>query len=264
MIWNEADNEWCAKLKLKFSMLKWKWISWLWIWLVWSKRVYVCFVYFYFILFIFSFIIFPFRKTLDDDSGEKSVSVLLNGEESEIVFIDHSTSEMSVSNFYFLFSLSFELFIEFNSISFFMFCRHIRSHFIFLKSENCLTSYEPHGFCVIYSSADRASFILAERIIQSLWTSENIAQKAVILVGNKADLARSRCVSSEGKWRNRKKKRNKQMHLICFVDLNQMEIKFSIVADTFWLIISYCFSLFRPHSKIIIYRWKGDGNSIWL
>lgn len=33
----------------------------------------------------------------DDDSGEKSVSVLLNGEESELVFIDHSTAEMSVS-----------------------------------------------------------------------------------------------------------------------------------------------------------------------
>lgn len=67
------------------------------------------------------------------------------------------------------------------------------------QPENCLTSYEPHGYCVIYSSADRDSFILAERILQSLWTSENIAQKAVILVGNKADLARSRMVSTEGK-----------------------------------------------------------------
>lgn len=72
----------------------------------------------------------------------------------------------------------------------------------YLQPENCLTSYEPHGYCVIYSSADRASFILAERIIQSLWTSENIAQKAVILVGNKADLARSRCVTTEGKNNN--------------------------------------------------------------
>lgn len=33
----------------------------------------------------------------DDESGEKSVSVLLNGEESELTFIDHSTTEMSVS-----------------------------------------------------------------------------------------------------------------------------------------------------------------------
>lgn len=67
-----------------------------------------------------------------------------------------------------------------------------------LQPENCLTSYEPHGYCVIYSSADRDSFILAERILQSLWTSENIAQRAVILVGNKADLARSRSITSEG------------------------------------------------------------------
>lgn len=68
------------------------------------------------------------------------------------------------------------------------------------QPENCLTSYEHiHGYCVIYSSADRDSFILAERVLQSLWTSENIAQKAVILVGNKADLARSRTVTTEGK-----------------------------------------------------------------
>lgn len=33
----------------------------------------------------------------DDESGEKSVSVLLNGEESELTFIDHATAEMSVS-----------------------------------------------------------------------------------------------------------------------------------------------------------------------
>ena len=51
---------------------------------------------------------------------------------------------------------------------------------------------------MIYSSADRSSFALAERILQALWTSENIAQKAVILVGNKADLARSRVVRSDG------------------------------------------------------------------
>ena len=33
----------------------------------------------------------------DDEFGEKSVSVLLDGEESEIVFIDHPAHEMSVS-----------------------------------------------------------------------------------------------------------------------------------------------------------------------
>jgi Rad and Gem related GTP binding protein 1 len=65
-----------------------------------------------------------------------------------------------------------------------------------------MSSYDPHGFLVIYSSSDKSSFLVAERVLQALWTSENIAQKAVILVGNKADLARSRLVSSEGKLKS--------------------------------------------------------------
>lgn len=40
---------------------------------------------------------------------------------------------------------------------------------------------------------------MAEQVLQVLWTNQNIAQKAVILVSNKADLARSRLVTSEGK-----------------------------------------------------------------
>ncbi|XP_037050970.1 ras-related protein RSR1 isoform X2 [Bradysia coprophila] len=100
-----------------------------------------------------------YDTSIDDDTGEKSISVLLSGEESELIFIDHATADMS--------------------------------------PENCLSSYNPHGYCVIYSSSDRNSFVSAERIIQALWTSENIAQRAVILVGNKADLVRSRTITSE-------------------------------------------------------------------
>lgn len=33
----------------------------------------------------------------DDEFGEKTVSILLDGEESEMIFIDHPSSEMSVS-----------------------------------------------------------------------------------------------------------------------------------------------------------------------
>ncbi|XP_012161361.1 uncharacterized protein LOC101452925 isoform X1 [Ceratitis capitata] len=98
----------------------------------------------------------------DDESGEKAVSVLLSGEESELIFIDHAYTEMN--------------------------------------PDDCLSSYEPHGYCVIYSAADRSSFTVAEHVLQVLWTNQNIAQKAVILVANKADLARSRLVTSdEGK-----------------------------------------------------------------
>lgn len=33
----------------------------------------------------------------DDEFGEKTVSILLDGEESEMIFIDHPSHEMSVS-----------------------------------------------------------------------------------------------------------------------------------------------------------------------
>ncbi|XP_044312474.1 uncharacterized protein LOC108037015 isoform X2 [Drosophila rhopaloa] len=100
-----------------------------------------------------------YDTSIDDESGEKAVSVLLSGEESELIFIDHGYTEMT--------------------------------------PDECLTNYDPHGYCVIYSAADRSSFSVAEQVLQVLWTNQNIAQKAVILVSNKADLARSRLVTSE-------------------------------------------------------------------
>lgn len=36
----------------------------------------------------------------DDEFGEKTVSILLDGEESEMVFIDHPSIEMSVSKLF--------------------------------------------------------------------------------------------------------------------------------------------------------------------
>ncbi|XP_033233578.1 AF4/FMR2 family member 4 isoform X2 [Drosophila pseudoobscura] len=100
-----------------------------------------------------------YDTSIDDESGEKAVSVLLSGEESELIFIDHGYTEMT--------------------------------------PDECLTNYDPHGYCVIYSAADRSSFTVAEQVLQVLWTNQNIAQKAVILVSNKSDLARSRLVTSE-------------------------------------------------------------------
>lgn len=112
------------------------------------------------------------------------MSVLLSGEESEITFIDHGFAEMTVRIL-----ITKKSQTDFNCI------------FLSLQPqpENCMSSYDPHGYCVIYSSSDRSSFHVAERILQTLWMSENISQKAVILVGNKADLVRSRTVTSEGK-----------------------------------------------------------------
>lgn len=39
---------------------------------------------------------------------------------------------------------------------------------------------------------------IAEEVLQSLWRSDHVSARAVILVGNKVDLVRSRLVSTEG------------------------------------------------------------------
>ncbi|KAK2576912.1 hypothetical protein KPH14_005533 [Odynerus spinipes] len=100
-----------------------------------------------------------YDTSIDDESGEKTVSVLLAGEESELTFIDHSCAEMT--------------------------------------PENCIATYEPHAYCVVYSTTDRASVRLAEEVLQTLWRSDHVSARAVILVGNKVDLVRSRLVSTE-------------------------------------------------------------------
>lgn len=66
--------------------------------------------------------------------------------------------------------------------------------------ENSLSTYEPHGCVIVYSVVNRSSFRQAEEIVKYLWRENLTKEKAVILVGNKADLARSRVIpSAEGK-----------------------------------------------------------------
>lgn len=66
--------------------------------------------------------------------------------------------------------------------------------------ENSLTTYEPHGCVIVYSVVNRSSFRQAEEIVKYLWRENVTKEKAIILVGNKADLARSRVIpSAEGK-----------------------------------------------------------------
>lgn len=67
--------------------------------------------------------------------------------------------------------------------------------------ENSLSTYEPHGCVVIYSVVARSSFRVAEEIVNYLWNENVTRDKAVILVGNKADLARSRAISTAGETR---------------------------------------------------------------
>ncbi|KAL1115291.1 hypothetical protein AAG570_007322 [Ranatra chinensis] len=102
-----------------------------------------------------------YDTSIDDEYGEKSVSVLLDGEESELIFIDHPCAEMSPTS--------------------------------------CLATYtsSPHAYCVVYSTSDRQSFKVAEQCLQALWKADAIRTKAVILVANKTDLVRSRVVTAQ-------------------------------------------------------------------
>ncbi|XP_071526805.1 uncharacterized protein [Panulirus ornatus] len=98
-----------------------------------------------------------YDNSLDEEFGEHSVSVMLDGEESEIMFIDHPADEMTV--------------------------------------ENYLSTYEPHAFVVAYSVIERASYQRAEEVLQYLWRLDVMNNKGVILVANKTDIVRSRCVT---------------------------------------------------------------------
>ncbi|KAL6434947.1 hypothetical protein ACFW04_005244 [Cataglyphis niger] len=99
-----------------------------------------------------------YDASLDDEFGEKTVSILLDGEESEMIFIDHPHVEMSV--------------------------------------ENSLSTYEPHACIVVYSIVSRTSFQVAEEILNYLWQEHYTQEHTVIVVGNKSDLARSRIISA--------------------------------------------------------------------
>lgn len=64
--------------------------------------------------------------------------------------------------------------------------------------ENYLATYEPHAFVVVLSVTERSSYLRAEEVLQYLWRLDVMNNKGVILVANKTDIVRSRCVSSKG------------------------------------------------------------------
>uniref|UniRef100_A0A2S2R9I7 GTP-binding protein REM 1 n=1 Tax=Sipha flava TaxID=143950 RepID=A0A2S2R9I7_9HEMI len=92
-----------------------------------------------------------------DEDGEKSVSVLLDAEESELIFLDKSSAPADCND-------------------------------VFEES--------PHAYCIIYSRNDWDSFKQAEEWLQALWKADVVRNKAVILVGNKNDIVRPNIVPS--------------------------------------------------------------------
>lgn len=73
-----------------------------------------------------------------------------------------------------------------------------------MSVENSLATYEPHACVVVYSIVAAESFKVVEDILNYLWRENYTHEKSVIVVGNKADLARSRVISVNGKFETSK------------------------------------------------------------
>ncbi len=71
--------------------------------------------------------------------------------------------------------------------------------FFLFQVENALSTYMPDAMVIVYSVVSSESFHIAEEILQYLWRTGSSNEKAVILVGNKADLVRTRNVTIVGK-----------------------------------------------------------------
>lgn len=147
-----------------------------------------------------------YDASLDDEFGEKTVSILLDGEESEMIFIDHPSSEMSVST-----EPQNAIFIK------------LFSTIPTQQVENSLSTYEPHACIIVYSIVQKSSFRCAEEILNYLWRENVTKDKAVIVVGNKADLARSRAISTAGKsWEGYYDKFRHRLIQLCFTEGKQL------------------------------------------
>lgn len=78
-------------------------------------------------------------------------------------------------------------------------CYESQGQSFYLQAENALSTYMPDALVIVYSVVDTDSFQKAEEILQYLWRTGSATDKAVILVGNKSDLVRTRTVSIVGK-----------------------------------------------------------------
>ena len=67
-----------------------------------------------------------------------------------------------------------------------------------LQVENQVSTYDPHGYMVVYAVDDEESLATAERVLNYLKNMEIVHGHAVILVANKTDLVRSRVVGPAG------------------------------------------------------------------
>ncbi|XP_059616884.1 uncharacterized protein LOC132261880 [Phlebotomus argentipes] len=131
--------------------------------------------------------------SLDDDYGQKTVSVLLDGQETDLEIIDHPACEMSTEAF-------------------------------------CAT-YNIDIFVVVYSVVDRKTFKAAEKVLHYLRDNEMLLTRGAILVGNKTDLERHREVPTQGGRRLAKDVSCKFIETSSGLDHNVDELLVGIVAQ---------------------------------
>ncbi|XP_037027862.1 sca1 complex protein phr isoform X2 [Bradysia coprophila] len=131
--------------------------------------------------------------SLDDDYGQKTVSVLLDGKETDLEIVDHPACEMSTEAF-------------------------------------CST-YNIDIFVVVYSVVDRKSFKTAEKVLHYLRDSEMLFTRGAILVGNKTDLERQRQVPRQAGRRLAKEVACKFIETSSGLDHNVNELLVGIVAQ---------------------------------
>ncbi|XP_013775876.1 uncharacterized protein LOC106460690 [Limulus polyphemus] len=92
------------------------------------------------------------------EENENSVSIILNGQETELIFVEHSFSDNMPQVF--------------------------------------STTYNIDAFAVVYSVTNKRSFQQAKSLLQQIYKNPSNGYKAVVLVGNKTDLVRLREVTS--------------------------------------------------------------------
>ncbi|XP_055844622.1 uncharacterized protein DDB_G0283357 isoform X2 [Episyrphus balteatus] len=131
--------------------------------------------------------------SLDEDYGQKTVSVLVDGIETDLEIIDHPACEMSTEAF-------------------------------------CST-YNIDLFVVVYSVVDRPSFKTAEKVLHYLKESEMLLTRGAILVGNKTDLERHREVTRQNGRKLAKEVACKFIETSSGLDHNVDELLVGVVAQ---------------------------------
>ncbi|CAN7986944.1 unnamed protein product, partial [Ixodes hexagonus] len=104
------------------------------------------------------------------EDNEKTVTVVLNGEESELVFIEHAHQEELTRT---------PLPGPMNRPAAF----------------NPLAAYNPDAYLVVYNVCNGKSLKTAKDYLSLIRRWDSVDHKAVILVGNKTDLVRRREVA---------------------------------------------------------------------